>query len=85
MKIVTLFLAVFFCIIAATVADDEFTYYLGKNVTVNACNVTVYQGVMIDDWPEMIVIKELCNPELGNVSIRKNCIVSITEGVECIN
>ena len=84
MKAVTLFLPVLFCIIAAAVADDEFTHYLGKNVTINACNVTVYQGMMIEDWPEHIVIKELCNPELGNVTLKKSCIISISEGFECI-
>ncbi|MDD1748416.1 MAG: hypothetical protein LUO89_00935 [Methanothrix sp.] len=84
MKVVRLFLAVLFCIIAVAVADDEFAHYLGENVTVNACNVTVYQGMMIENWPENIVIKELCNPELGNVTIKKSCIVSINEGFECL-
>ena len=84
MKVVILFLAMLFCTIAPTVAKDEFTPYLGENVTVNACNVTAYQGMLIEDWPEHIVIKELCNPELGNVTIKKSCIISIREGFECI-
>jgi hypothetical protein len=84
MKVVILFLAVLFCTIATAIAEDEFTPYLGENVTVNACNVTAYQGMLIEDWPEYIVIKELCNPELGNVTIRKSCIISIRMGFECI-
>ncbi len=84
MRTKALFLAMLVCTIAAAVAEDGFNQYLGKNVTVNACNVTVYQGVMVQDLPAFIVIKELCNPELGNVTINKNCIISIREGFECI-
>ena len=30
--------------------EDEFTQHLGKNVTVNVCNMTVYQGNMTEWW-----------------------------------
>lgn len=84
MKAITLFLTVLFFSIALAASDSEYAQYLGKNVTINACNVTVYQGMMIADWPDNIVIKELCNPEFGNVTIRKSCIISIRMGFECI-
>ena len=63
---------------------SEFTQYLGQNVTVNACNLTVYQGTMVAEWPTTIVVQEKCNPEIGNVTIKKSCVIWIRQGVECL-
>ena len=71
--------------LAAAQPFDEYSQYLGKNVTVNVCNQTVYQGQVVELWVNSIVVRELCDPELGNVSIKKSCIVSIIEGFQCIN
>ena len=62
---------------------SEFTGYLGHDVTVNACNQTVYQGTMVAEWPTTIVVQEKCTPGIGNVTIRKNCIIWIREGFDC--
>jgi hypothetical protein len=64
-------------------AADEYSQYLGQNVTVNSCNVTAFEGTMIENFPDYIVIDEICNPELGNVTIRKDCILWVHSGVEC--
>jgi hypothetical protein len=71
------------CLIGAASGMDEFSQYLGKNVTVDACNLTAYEGTMVAEFPNAIVLKEICNPELGNVTIKKSCIVWIHEGIEC--
>jgi hypothetical protein len=64
-------------------AADEYSQYLGQNVTVNSCNVTAFEGTMIENFPDYIVIDEICNPELGNVTIRKDCIIWVHLGVDC--
>jgi hypothetical protein len=63
--------------------EDEFTQHLGKNVTVNVCNMTVYQGNMTEWWNDSIVINELCDPSIGNITIKKSCIVWIKNGFVC--
>lgn len=80
------FLLVFMGMAAAqpTPITDEYSKYMGQNVTVNACNLTAYQGVMIEWWPNSIVIKEMCNPELGNITIKKSCIIWIHTGYICL-
>jgi hypothetical protein len=81
-----LFAAVLLISIAIGIASgtSEFTQYLGQNVTVNACNLTVYQGVMVAEWPTTIVVQEKCNPEIGNVTIKKSCIIWIRQGYTCL-
>lgn len=76
-------LLILLCLIGMASGLDEYSQYLGQEVTVNSCNMTAYEGVMIADWPEAIVIDELCNPELGNVTIKKSCIVWVHEGIDC--
>jgi len=94
-KILVLLLAVAVLSIVPTMgyfdnAHDEFSKYLGHEVSINACNQTVYQGIVTENWassggviPGHIVLKEMCNPELGNVTLSKLCIVYIHEGYTC--
>ena len=78
-------LAILFGIFLIGIASgmDEYSQYLGQNITVNVCNMTAYEGTMVAEFPDAIVIKEICNPELGNVTIKKSCIVWVHECVEC--
>jgi hypothetical protein len=62
---------------------DKYDRYLGENITVNMCNETAIEGVLIENGSDYIVIDEVCNPELGNVTILKNCIIWVHECVEC--
>ena len=76
-------------------AHDQYSTYLGHEVSVNVCNQTVYQGVLIENWKEPIdqcndtsisghiVLREICTPRLGNVSIEKCCIKYIHLTFNC--
>lgn len=70
--------------LATAGGTSEFTQYLGHNVTVNACNQTIYQGTMVAEWPTSIVVQEKCTPEIGNVTIKKSCVVWIHNGYDCL-
>jgi hypothetical protein len=78
---------VLLCLTTAVVATDNtgdlYSQYLSKNVTVLVCNETYYQGIMIAWSAEAISIREMCNPELGIVTINKYRITSIREGYDC--
>ena len=76
-------LLILLCLIGMASGLDEYSQYLGQNITVNACNMTAYEGTMIANWPDAIVINEICNPEMGNVTIKKNCIIWIHAIVDC--
>jgi len=69
--------------IPATATADEYSYYLNKNVTVLTCEQIYWQGRMIAWFPDTIQVKELCNPEMGIVTIQKCYITSIREGFDC--
>ena len=77
--------ALLFCAAVGAVAgESEFTQYLGHQVTVNACNQTIYTGTMVAEWPTTIVVREECTPMIGNVTLRKSCIIWIREGYDCV-
>ena len=85
LKIGAISILILLCGIAFANNDtDNFIQYIGQNVSVNVCNLTMYQGILINDFPDTIVIREVCNPELGNVAIRKSCIIAIRSGCQCI-
>jgi|GEM_PF-866478 len=67
----------------ATVSDI-FANYLGTNVTVEVCNSTIVQGLLINETEGFIVIDDLCTPEVGNVLINKKCVVMVYQGCDCI-
>jgi hypothetical protein len=79
-----LVLLLLFTSISLVTANDEYSQYLGMNVTVQECNVTVWQGIMTQWFEDSIVIKEMCNPEFGDVTVKKSCIVWIHDGYECL-
>lgn len=38
---------------------------------------------MTEWWNDSIVINELCDPSIGNITIKKSCIVWIKNGFVC--
>ena len=77
-------LAILFGICLIGIAGaDQYDKYLGENVTVNMCNMTAFEGTLIENGLDYIVLHEVCDPELGNVTVQKSCIVWVHECVEC--
>jgi hypothetical protein len=83
MNITTIVAILAIVLTGIAIGDDEFNQYLGKNVTVNICNMTIYQGNMTEWWNDSIEINELCDPSIGNITIKKSCIVWIKNGFIC--
>jgi hypothetical protein len=80
--IILIALALSLCI--GLVSAGDFGQYLNRPVTANVCNETVYQGILTSENTNFITILEKCTPGIGNVTIRKSCIVSMKEGYECL-
>jgi hypothetical protein len=84
MKLTFLVIAILVGIGFAAGQQDEYYQYLNKEVTVNTCNITAFEGEMIAWFPESIVIREICDPSVGNITIKKSCIIWVHEGVSCV-
>ncbi len=67
-----------------TQTEDPFAQYLGINVSVQVCNSTIVQGMLINNTKDYIVIDDLCTPQVGNVLIKKSCAVMVYQGCDCI-
>ncbi len=65
--------------------EDLFAQYLGTSVSVQVCNSTIVQGTLINNTKDSIVVRDLCTPKVGNVLIKKSCIVMVYQGSDCID
>jgi hypothetical protein len=64
--------------------SESFAEYLGTNVSVEVCNSTIVQGLLINETEGYIIIDDLCTPKVGNVFINKKCVVMLYQGCDCI-
>lgn len=65
---------------------DEWEQYLNDptGITFMVCNGVVFQGVLVDLNETTITIDEMCNPELGDVVIRRECCTLLSVGYTCL-